>query len=283
MNSTPRLVINLCDRLPNGFIAFGVFDMTRPGAFAIRDGAFDAWFTGTIPPTLSVCMEVPHEVRLAAWRGNLYSYDLQHMAEPFVASVNRFGGSERLIEYLEARSAAQNVRRHAEALMSDIERAEFVPASRLDLLAHPLTGEVMKPEHAETDGVPFAFAGLEAVWRGVDPRQLFDFVRDRNGEPDAGEFLSANFSRPEEVVADIDGLDAAAHALRYSRDPHLFRKWVSDWNSQQDVRMRLRDERKAVGIGGDRQDAIDWCRQYLETAVELERSVEELYSNPCAR
>ncbi|NTF17585.1 hypothetical protein G6L37_04180 [Agrobacterium rubi] len=280
MSIPPRLVINICDRVPKGFIAFGLYDMTMPAAFAIRDGVFDSWSTGYIPPTGRVCMHIAHEARLAAWKGSLYSYDLQHMCAPFASSVERFGGAERLIDYLEARYAARSIRRHAESLMTDIEKAEFVSSGRLDWLAHPLTGEVSKAGQAEADGIPFAFAGMEAVWKGVDPRDLYEFALDRQGVPDAMEFLAASFSRPDEAVVDIEGLDDAVHGLRHSRDTRLFRKWINEWNAKQDVRMKFRDERKAVGFDISKDDAVAWCRHYLASAVDLERSVDALFMNP---
>lgn len=280
MSIPPRLVINICDRVPNGFIAFGLYDLTMPAAFAIRDEMFDTWGTGYIPPTARVCMHVAHDARLAAWRGSLYSYDLAHMSGPFLASVERFGGAERLIDYLESRYAARSIRRHAESLMSDIQKAEFVTSGRLDLLAHPLTGEVTPPETASSCDIPFAFAGMEAVWKGVDPRDLYEFSLDRDGVPDAMEFLSASFSRPDDAVADIEELDDAVHALRHTRDTRLFKKWIAEWNAKQDVRIRLRDERKAVGFDISRDEAVEWCRSYLASAVDLERSLDEHFMNP---
>lgn len=280
MNTPPRLVINICDRVPNGFIGFGLYDMTMPAAFAIRDGVFDTWGTGYIPPTARVCMHISHDARLAAWRGSLYSYDLQHMCQPFAASTERFGGAWRLIEYLDARYAARSIRRHAESLMSDLERAEFVPSGRLDLLAHPLTGEVSASDKAPPGDVPFAFAAIEAVWKGVDPRDLYEFALDRGGIPDAMEFLAASFTRPDDAVADIEGLDDAVHALRHSRDTRLFRKWIAEWNAKQDVRIRLRDERTAVGFDITRDEALEWCRLYLSSALDLEQSIDEHFMNP---
>jgi hypothetical protein len=282
MHTLPRLVINICDRLPNGFVSFGLYDMTLPAAAAIADKAFDTWSTGYIPATVRVCMHVSHEARTAAWNGRLYSYDLPHMADPFAASVARFGGHDRLLEYLETKYAARGIRRHAEAIMAEIESAEFVQGSKLKLIAHPITGEVKSSsDPVENGDIPFAFAGIEAIWKGVDARELFDFTRDRGGVPDAMEYLAANFSRPDDAVSDLEGLDAAVHALRHSRDPGLFRQWISEWNSKQDVRMRFKDERRAVGLGAMRgkDDALHWCRQYLASAIDLEGSVDALYSN----
>lgn len=282
MNSLPRLVINICDRLPNGFVSFGLYDMTLPAAVAIGDKSFDTWSTGYIPATVRVCMHVSHEARTAAWNGRLYSYDLPHMADPFAASVERFGGHERLLEYLETKYAARGIRRHAEAIMAQIESAEFVQGSKLKLVAHPITGEVKSSTDAVENGdIPFAFAGIEAIWKGVDARELFDFTRDRGGVPDAMDYLAASFSRPDEAVSDLEELDAAIHAFHHSKNPALFKKWISEWNSKQDVRMLFKDERRAVGLGdmADKDDALDWCRQYLASAIDLERSIDILYSN----
>lgn len=283
MHTIPRLVINLCDRLPNGFISFGTYDMTMPAALTMAEGPFDGWISGYIPASTHVCMHVAHDARVAAWNGTLFSFDLQHMADPFLRSVARFGGHARLIEYLEAKYSARGVRRHAESLVAQIEGAEFVPASRIQWLAHPITGEVQAPGQVRREGdVPFAFAGLEAVWRGVDPRELYDFTKDRGGVPDAMEYLAASFSRPGEIIENIEELDDAMHALRYSQDARLFHKWIADWNAKQNVRMKLKDERRAVGFGSlvDKQEALVWCRQYLDSAMDLEKAVDEHFTNP---
>jgi hypothetical protein len=285
MHIFPRLVLNLCDRMQNGFIAFGNYDMTMPAAAAIGDGSFDAWRMGYIPATTAVCTHVRHEARVAAWNGTLYSYDLEHMAEPFVRAVSRFGGHERLVEYLDAKYSARSIRRHAESLMSQIEGAEFVSSSRIQWLAHPLTGEVNPRGQIDVEGdAPFAFAGLEAVWKGVDARDLFDFTKERGGDPDAMEYLAASFSRPGEVVEDIGDLDDAVHALWHSHDAPLFRKLIAEWNAKQHVRMKFKDERRAVGIGSiaDKRDALEWCRKYLDSAVDLERHIDEHFTNPFA-
>ncbi|MNU87241.1 hypothetical protein D3C71_770220 [compost metagenome] len=283
MHTIPRLVINLCDRLPNGFISFGTYDMTMPAALTMAEGPFDGWISGYIPASTHVCMHVDHDARVAAWNGTLYSFDLPHMADPFLKSAARFGGPARLIEYLEAKYSARGVRRHAESLVAQIEGAEFVPASRIRWLAHPITGEVHPPGEAHREGdVPFAFAGLEAVWRGVDPRELYDFTRDRGGVPDAMEYLAASFSRPGEIIENIEELDDAMHALRHSQDARQFHRWIAEWNAKQNVRMKLKDERRAVGFGSmvDKQEALVWCRQYLDSAMDLEKAVDEHFTNP---
>ncbi len=283
MHTLPRLVVNLCDRLPNGFISFGTYDMTMPAALSMAEGPFDGWISGYIPASTHVCMHVSHDARVAAWNGTLYSFDLQHMADPFLRAVGRFGGHARLIEYLEAKYSARGVRRHAEALVSQIEGAEFVPASRIQWLAHPITGEVHAPGQVHPEGdVPFAFAGIEAVWRGVDPRDLFDFTKDRGGVPDAMEFLAASFSRPDEIVENIEDLDTAVHALRHGKDSRQFQKCIAEWNAKQDVRVKLKDERRAVGLGSrvNKQEALAWCRQYLDSAIDLEKAIDEHFTNP---
>jgi hypothetical protein len=283
MHKFPRLVINLCERLPNGFISFGTYDMTMPAALSMAEGSFDVWSSGYIPASTHVCTHVTHEARVAAWNGTLYSYDLQHMAEPFVRSVGRFGGHERLMEYLDAKYSARGIRRHAESLMAQIEGAEFVPSTRIQWLAHPLTGEVQPPGHVESEGdAPFAFAGIEAVWRGVDPQDLFEFTKDRDGIPDAMEYLAASFSRPGDIVEDIDELNDAVNALQHGHDVRLFNRWIAEWNAKQNVRMKFKDERRAVGLGSmtDKQEALEWCRQYLASAIDLERAVDEHFTNP---
>lgn len=283
MQRTPRLVINICDRVPNGFIAFGLFDLTIPAAAAIREGTFDGWSTGYIPPTTQVCMHVTHEARTAAWQGTLYSFDLQHAAGQFEAKVTRFGGPALLLEYLEAKYAARSIRRQAEALYRKIQKAEFVPAARLEWLAHPLTGEVRHNDGSDQPGdVPFAFAGLEAVWRGVDARDLYEFAKERGGSPDAQEFLSTNFGNPAGIIRDVAGLDAAVRNLRENRDLRHFRRWVDEWNAKQDVRIALQDERRVVGLlpSVDKSGALQWCRRYVRSAMELEQSVDEMYANP---
>lgn len=283
MHTLPRLVINLCDRLPNGFISFGTYDMTMPAALSMAEGPFDGWISGYIPASTHVCMHVAHEARVAAWAGTLYSFDLQHMADPFLRAVGRFGGHARLIEYLEAKYSARGVRRHAEALVAQIESAEFVPESKIQWLAHPITGEVHAPGQVHSEGdVPFAFAGIEAVWRGVDPRDLFDFTKDRGGVPDAMEFLAASFSRPDEIVENIEDLDNAMYALRHGHDTRQFQKCIAEWNAKQDVRVKLKDERRAVGLGStvNKQEALAWCRQYLDSAIDLEKAIDEHFTNP---
>lgn len=283
MLRTPRLVINICDRIENGFIAFGLFDLTIPAAAAIMDRTFDTWSTGFIPPTTQVCTHLTHEARTASWNGTLYSFDLPHAAPQFEAKVDRFGGAVLFLEYLEAKYAARGIRRHAEAMYAKLEKAEFVPATRLEWLAHPLTGEVRQYGDTDLPGdVPFAFAGMEAVWRGVDARDLYDFTKERGGHPDALEFLAASFTNPDDIVRDVVGLDDAVVALRQSRDLRQFRKWVDEWNSKQDVRVALQDERLAVSLvpSLDKPGALEWCRRYVMSAIELEDSVDAMYSNP---
>lgn len=255
--------------------------MTWPAAAAIASGTFDSWRSGYIPASADVCMHVCHEARVAAWNDRLFSFDLHHMVDPFLGVVHRFGGHERLLEYLEVKYSARRIRRHAESLMMQIEDAEFVPSSRIQWLAHPITGEVAPPGKVDRGDVPFAFAGIEAMWRGVDASELSDYAKDCNGDPDVMEYLAASFSAPDALLNNIEELDAAVHALLRTDDRSFFQKWVREWNSKQDVRMTFKDERRAIGLGGltDKREALNWCRRYLDSAIELESAIDESYSS----
>lgn len=275
MHRTPRLQINLCERLPNGFRAFGVHDLTLAAAIAIEDGGFDEWAGGYVPATTPVCLAVEHEIRKAAMDGVLFSYDLRHAHEPFGAQVERFGGAARLVEYLSVRHAASEVTRQAESLFERVRAADFVDGPGSRMLAHPLTDEVGEAG----DGIPFAFVGMEAVWRGIDPSELLQYARS-NGEPDAYGLLSSFFREPDAALSDIHELDDAVQALRFGAEGPEFRRWVADWNAKQDVRIAVSDARRAVGLRPnlDKKAALAWCASHIEKARNLESSVDRLYS-----
>lgn len=278
MHRIPKLQINLCERLRNGFRAFGVFDLTKAAAVAIEDGSFETWEAGYVPGTNAVCFSVSHEARTAAMKGLLYSYDLRHACSPFASSVERFGGSSRLIEYLDVRDAARGVTLDAERLLERVRETEFVDPSQARFLIHPLTGE-KGPE--ASDGIPFAFAGVEAVWRGVNPRELLQYADANGGEPDAYGLLSSFFVEPADAVFSIDELDDAVQALRFGADGPQFDRWVADWNAKQAVRIAFSDDRRAVGLRPDldKAAAVAWCHAYLEKAKRLESSVDRLYAD----
>jgi hypothetical protein len=278
MHRIPKLQINLCERLPNGFRAFGVFDMTGAAAVAIDDDEFDDWESGYVPPTTPVCLAVSHEARTAAMDGLLFSYDLKHAHAPFLASVVRFGGAERLIEYLAVRDSARSVRKQAERLLERVKGAEFVDRAASSSLAHPLTGEVGRVG----DGIPFAFVGMEAVWRGVDPRELLQYAAANGGEPDAYGLLTSFFASPEDTVDAIDELDDAVQALRFGAEGPEFKRWVDDWNAKQAVRIAVSDDSRVVGLHPDldKKAALAWCVSHLEKAKRLESSIDGLYVNP---
>lgn len=276
MYEIPRLTINICERFPNGFRAFGSFDMTSAAAEAIDEDKFHLWRGGYIPATTAVCLAVTHEARTAAMERKLFSYDLRHVYDPFLSSVERFGGAERLMEYLDVRSSARLVSVEAESLLERVKRAEFIKGSTSRNLAHPLTDEV----GAAGDGIPFAFVGREAVWRGVSPGDLLDYAKANDGDPDAYGLLASFFKAPEDAVGSIDELDDAVHALRLGAGGEEFKKWVEDWNARQAVRITFSDDSHAVGLRPDldKAAAVAWCVAHLEKARMLESSVEELYA-----
>jgi hypothetical protein len=278
MQRIPKLQINLCERLQNGFRAFGVFDLTAAAAVAIDDHEFDDWESGYIPASTPVCLVVSHEARTAAMEGLLFSYDLKHVHGPFLASVGRFGGASRLIEYLAVRDSARSVTRQAERLLERVREAEFVDRAAARSIAHPLTEEV----GLAGDGIPFAFVGMEAVWRGVDPRELLQYTAANGGEPDAYGLLASFFAAPEDAVGAIDELDDAVHAFRLGADGPEFKRWVSDWNAKQAVRIAVSDDRRAVGLRPDldKNAALAWCVSHLEKARQLESSIDGLYVHP---
>jgi hypothetical protein len=46
--------------------------------------------------------------------------------------------------------------------------------------------------------------------------------------------------------------------------------------------MKLKDERRAVGFGNltDKREALEWCKQYLASAIDLEKAIDEHFTNP---
>ena len=283
MKNIPWLIIGLCERLENGFVSLGQFDMTLPAAHAVRDGDFPQWCTGFIPPGPMVNVHLSHPARMAAWAGRLYSYDLLHLSESFPARVGRFGGPERLIGYLEAKYAARGVRLHAETLLAQVGEADFVPTREVAALAHPVTGELIRVSDGFVPGeAPFAFAGREVQWPGVDARDLVEYTKECGSEPDAAGYLATSFPGPVDLLYDVEGLDVAIHALRYYRDAARFRKWVGEWNRRNSFSVLQSDGTRAVSVseGRGREFAMAWCRDYLASAISLENSVDELYSNP---
>lgn len=280
MTMPPKLVIDLCERVPNGFRKFGLYDMTAPAALSIMEGGFDAWRSGPIPATASVCRHIDHEARLAVWGGRLFSWDLPYQAEPFEKAVIRFGGAERLLEYLVAKQEARAIRQHAEALLDDVETTRFVNPGRLDLVSHPLTGEISDQGDLSHGSVPFAFGTVEEPWSGVDPDELHDFVFESGADLPASRFPSDGLPYPSPIVADLHELDMAIDILRKGGSYSSYRRAVMAWNAKYEGHVAANDARFAVSFRGNREDAIKWCRSYLRSAEDLEQSLEELYANP---
>ncbi len=274
MPHSRRLVLTLERRDNAGVASLGIWDLTIPALFSIEEGSISRWMDGRIPSSAHLSLSVPHSIRRASWDEVLHYNDPPLLVAQFIEHTKRFPSIEDLIRRTEILMSAQRIRVIAETLLDQVQRAKPV-APFGSSVAHPLTGELMS-RHQTEGSVPFHFATMKRHWKGVDPKELYDFTMEF-GKPDADAFLSAIFSGVKDRFSDTERLNEAILTLARTRDVKLFKEIVKKWNDEQYLVLDFGDHSRLItndGINGH-QAALEWCHDFVRSALQLEDEVKD--------
>lgn len=279
MPHSRRLVLHLERRDESGTYPLGFWDLTIPALHSIEDGTISDWLAGRVPSSWQLSLSVPHEVRRASWDNCLFYIDPPVLVQRYIDHTKKFPSIDELIRRVEVLISAQRIRAYAEALHEQVRHASPEAPDHRDV-THPITGELIV-SNGDGDIAPFHFATMQRRWKGVDPKELFDFTR-AFGKPDADAFLSTMLSGAKEKLTNIEQLNDAILTLAHTKDVDHFKEIVQKWNGEQRLILDFGDHSRLItpdGFDGHRA-ALQWCKDFVRSALQLEDSVKDFLFKP---
>lgn len=270
------LALSLENRDGESVVDLGKWDVTLAVLDAIQHGQIGQWSKGPIPASVALCLDVSHQVRLAAWNNSLYIRSGYHRLADFVSRVSAHPNIDSLIAQIDTIKSARAIRLHAERLLMLVEHSRTSNHAKTGY-AHPLTGKVDNDPPDRL--VPFRFASMKGRWKGVKSKELIEFTKVRQGV-DARAFLDTVLFTENLDAVDVGYLDQAVLRLAKTGDFSNFNKMIEDWNARQKIDVQFANLEVVVtapNLGGY-ETAHGWCEEYLRSAIQLEEGLKELYS-----